>query len=979
MKAYSRSGSRAAFRAHQERLLIGRGRLIGWLTIAGTLTLWVLGVARPLTSTGTPLPLLNTIELCILTVAVTQVHRPWCRRHIVGLSTAVGVQIAVFLALYGIWTGDLWILALRLATLNLVTAAVLPWGIAMQSIVAAASTLALALVHWNLNGTLDHPSTIPTLTLFVFSLPIAAWLNQADAQLDEALQEIEARKRAEEMLRESEQRFRGTFEQAAVGIAHVALDGRWLRVNRRLCDIVGYTELELRGRTFQDITHPDDLDKDLGYVRDMLDGKIQTYSMEKRYFRKDGSVVWIDLTVSIVREPSGRPKYFISVVQDIDARKQAQTALRESEERFRLIAETIDEVFWISDVELRQMFYISPGYELVWGRTRDSLYQAPRSFLDAIHPEDRARTIADLDAQKKGQPFDHAYRIIRPDGSIRWIWDRGFPVHNETGPVTRYVGVAQDITEQRRMYEQLRESEERFSNAFEYAPIGMTLVSLDGRNLRVNRAICQMLGYTREELLQLRPWDTSHPDDMLTKIEHLKRMVLGETDSWHLEVRYQHKLGHEVWGLSNTSIVRTEDGTPLYVISQVLDITEQRQAEQMRQRHQREAATVNDILRALNKHLDVQVAFPAVCAGLRELAGCAAVSLNLFDEPRECVTFVAADAPWAHGVGQDICLDAAEVPAVTDVLAGRPHVVRDLATELQFPLVRFVYEIGLRSVISLPLGAGNEVGGFLNLFWREVDGCQAGEMGLLTQVANAVAIAVEKSRLFEQVRASHERLEALSRRLIEVQETERRHVAHELHDEIGQTVTGMRLLLDTIDWSSAPLARARVEQVQQLVNGLLTQIRNLSLNLRPSMLDDLGLVPALVWLFGRYTAQTNVRVDFSQHGLERRFDPDIETVGYRVVQEALTNVARHAQVDHVGVRGWVEDSSLFLEVVDDGTGFDPDAVGSTTLSMGLTGMRERALRLAGRLSVESKPGAGTHVRLQMPVRTATPGLPGAGS
>jgi signal transduction histidine kinase len=427
-----------------------------------------------------------------------------------------------------------------------------------------------------------------------------------------------------------------------------------------------------------------------------------------------------------------------------------------------------------------------------------------------------------------------------------------------------------------------------------------------------------------------------------------------------------------VWGLSNTSIVRTEDGTPLYVISQVLDITEQRRAEEMRQRHQREAATVNEILRALNTHLDVKAAFPAVCTGLRELAGCAAASLNLFDERREWVTFTAADAPWAQGVGQDIRLPAAEIPAFSDVLAGRPHAVRDLATELQFPIVQVIYQLGFRSVISLPLGAGRDISGFLNLFWREVDGCQAAEMGLLTQIANAVAIAVEKGRLFEQVKASHERLEALSRRLIEVQESERRHVARELHDEIGQTVTGMRFLLDTIDWSSATMARERVEQVQQLVNGLVTQIRNLSLNLRPSMLDDLGLVPALVWLFGRYTAQTHVRVDFNQQGLDRRFDPEIETVGYRVVQEALTNVARHARVDHVGVRGWVEDRSLFLEVVDDGTGFDPDAVGATTVSMGLAGMRERALRLAGHLTVESKPGAGTHVRLQMPVRADAP-------
>jgi len=249
-------------------------------------------------------------------------------------------------------------------------------------------------------------------------------------------------------------------------------------------------------------------------------------------------------------------------------------------------------------------------------------------------------------------------------------------------------------------------------------------------------------------------------------------------------------------------------------------------------------------------------------------------------------------------------------------------------------------------------------------------------MGSLTQVNNAVAIAVEKSRLFDQVRAGRERLEALTRRLMEVQETERRHLARELHDEIGQTVTGLGFLLDTIDWQSMQAARARLGQVRELVNDLLTQIRNLSLNLRPSMLDDLGLVPALVWLFGRYTAQTNVRVDFHQHGLERRFDPGIETVGYRVVQEALTNVARHARVDHVCVSGRVEDSSLLLEVVDDGAGFDPDLVDGST---GLAGMRERASQLAGRLTVESKPGAGTRVRLQVPLGTKATAVKSTGA
>lgn len=136
-------------------------------------------------------------------------------------------------------------------------------------------------------------------------------------------------------LRESEQRFRATFEQLAVGVAHVATNGRWLEVNRRLADIVGYTREELLERTFQDITYPPDLETDLEFMRQMLGGQIATYSMEKRYVRKDDSLVWIELTVSLVRDAAGEPRYFISVVQDIDARKKAERLLDEIADQLR--------------------------------------------------------------------------------------------------------------------------------------------------------------------------------------------------------------------------------------------------------------------------------------------------------------------------------------------------------------------------------------------------------------------------------------------------------------------------------------------------------------------------------------------------------------------------------------------------------------------------------------------------------------------
>src|SRR5215213_9234112 len=155
-------------------------------------------------------------------------------------------------------------------------------------------------------------------------------------------EDITERKQTEEELRESEERFRGTFEQAAVGMAHVGTDGHWLRVNRRLCDIVGYEKEELLGLTFQDITHPDDLEAHLEYVRQLLAGEIGTYSMEKRYFKKDSSIIWINLTVSLVRPPSEEPRYFISVIEDITERKRIEEAQRFLAEAGTTLSSSLD-------------------------------------------------------------------------------------------------------------------------------------------------------------------------------------------------------------------------------------------------------------------------------------------------------------------------------------------------------------------------------------------------------------------------------------------------------------------------------------------------------------------------------------------------------------------------------------------------------------------------------------------------------------
>jgi signal transduction histidine kinase len=248
------------------------------------------------------------------------------------------------------------------------------------------------------------------------------------------------------------------------------------------------------------------------------------------------------------------------------------------------------------------------------------------------------------------------------------------------------------------------------------------------------------------------------------------------------------------------------------------------------------------------------------------------------------------------------------------------------------------------------------------------------DRNLLALFATHIAIAIANAQLFGEVRAGRERLQNLSRRLVEVQEAERRHIARELHDEIGQALTGLKLVLSMQTPLPTDVARQSHADAQAMIGDLLARVRELSLDLRPAMLDDLGLVPTLAWHFERYTARTNVQVVFKHAGLEgRRFPPDAETAAYRIVQEALTNVARHAVGQEATVRLWASQDCLSVQIEDRGKGFEPEAVFAAYTSGGLSGMRERAELLGGRMTVESTPGVGTLVTAELPL-----GQPGRG-
>ncbi len=260
-------------------------------------------------------------------------------------------------------------------------------------------------------------------------------------------EDITERKWADQEIHAREQQLRATFEQAAVGIAHVGLDGRWIRLNRRYCDILGYTENELLSRSYQDTTHPEDLDADLASDRRFLEGESFPYSAEKRYVRKDGSPVWTNLTVSLVRDRDGKPSYFIAIVEDISDRKRAEEATRESERRFRAMAETVPCLVWVARPD-GWTTYLNGQWRETTGATQEG--SVGWGWAEWLHPEDRERSSALWEAcVSAGTVFEIEQRIRCANGGYRWFLSRAVPRRDDTGKIVEWFGTCTDIEDQK--------------------------------------------------------------------------------------------------------------------------------------------------------------------------------------------------------------------------------------------------------------------------------------------------------------------------------------------------------------------------------------------------------------------------------------------------------------------------------------------------------------------------------------------------
>lgn len=746
-------------------------------------------------------------------------------------------------------------------------------------------------------------------------------------------QDVTPHKRTEAALRESETMHRGLLETMRAAVLQVTHTGEITWANRNALDIIEPRTGQLSGNDGPDFFARllDEEQKPLApktnpLARCLATGRPQPAKV-LGIRRLDGSLIWTECAAWPM--PGRRPDQPAGAVMaffDITERRHAEIALRESEQRLRQLADCnmIGIFSWQvngSICEANEAFLQMLGY------TRDELRQGRINWREITPPEYRGmdeRCLKEILTTGRCEPFEKEY--FRRDGTRVAVTIGGAQLAGETD---RGVAFVLDISERRKTEHHLRESDARLRLLADQMPA--VLWTLD-RNLRFTSSLGagltalhlkpgQVIGQTMQEF-----FDTNDPQ--APPIATALRALQGESLSYEFTWRERSYQVHmEPFRSAGPEI----DGC----VGLAFDITERKRIEeQLIFREKRLRALIensSDGIELVDDAGEILFESPSIHR-LFGYFSAAMVGRNLFE-------FIHTDDRRSL----EQCFAAVRKERRTII-------------ETRY---RFRHRDGTWRWVEASLNNLLDEPGVLAIVinFRDITDRQRSEE--------------ERNRLFNEIQESRYRLEQLSRRLVEVQETERRTLARDLHDELGQQLTALKLLLESSPGLPPAQMLHRVQEAHARTNQLQGLVRHMSLDLRPTMLDDLGLVPALLWLFDRRSGLSNLDIQLRHQSVEDvRFPPEIETAAYRIVQEAITNVARHAGVGAATVRLWASAETLSVQVEDKGRGFDAEAALAATTSSGLSGMRERAALLGGQLTLESTPGAGTTLTAELPIHTA---------
>jgi two-component system cell cycle sensor histidine kinase/response regulator CckA len=730
------------------------------------------------------------------------------------------------------------------------------------------------------------------------------------------------------------------FEDAPLGMIIMAADGTLLRVNPMLAELLGRSEDDLVGRVISELVDDSESERDLRMA--LTPGSRPGFQLETRLRGPDGRAVVALLSATLVTNARQEPLHYICQVLDLTERAEAQAALELNEAKLAEAQQIARLGSWEWEIATDEVTWSAELYR-IYGVRPDRFTGSYGSNHDRVHADDRARVARVIEtAVAEQRPWSLDYRIVRPDGELRMIHARGEVVSDAQGRPAIVQGTCQDVTESRRVEDALRAAEQLFRRAFDDAPIGMALIDLEGRWLRLNRAICQMLGRSEQDLRSTRLTDLNHPDDRRLDRPLIKELLSGRRRSFSLEKRYVHADGRLIHALVHVSLMHGDGEQPLYFLYQLVDVTERRRAEAERRATQERMQAIIDNSPALVIVKDLEQRYLLVNRRWEEVFG---------RSGEEAMGRAAEDVLGSRAPGtDDLDREVIATGEVRELMTSVPAAAAD-GDAMTFLVVKF------------PL--------------RDADGQTYAVCSIATDITERQRSAEERAQLEARL-AQAQRLESVGQLA--------GGVAHDFNNLLSVILTCVGFAQRELPQDHP--VREDVEEIGRAADRAAALTRQLLMFsrrevVRPQVVDPGALARDLERLLDRTLSE--------RIALRISIGPDVAPVLIDPAQleQVLVNLAvnaRDAMPDggtlSIAVGG--APGGVRITVADDGVGMGADvrdrafepffttkAAGEGT-GLGLATVHGVIVDAEGSVEIESEPGRGTTVTIFLPETTEAP-------
>ena len=748
---------------------------------------------------------------------------------------------------------------------------------------------------------------------------------------DVALREAARDKLVEKALRESEAKYRSLVSHIPDVIWTTDKDSRVVFISQNVESITGYTpdeEYEMgQWASWFDRVHPDDVERVKAVYKALIENK-QPYNIEYRFKRRDGKWIYVHDRAMATYEKNGM-KYADGLLSDITERKQAEEETKRLKEKYESVIRNIpDTIYSGLPDETCTMTFISERYRDWTGYSPQDFYQDPWAWPKTVHPEDREGELKTyIESWQKKRAYLSEYRIVHKDtGQVRWVKDHGVPVTDEKGNLILFDGIITDITERKQAEAEIKRLKEKYESLIRNIPITIysSLPDETSTTIFVSERYGEWTGYFPEDFYNDRyTWPKSvHPEDRASAIEAYVRAYESKAE-YNYEYRVVHKdTGHVRWVMDHGVPVTDDKGNVILIDGIITDITKRKQVEEALQKSEEFSSNLlnnspNPIV-VINSDLSVRYVNPAL------------ERMTRF--PSRGLLGKKPPYPWwteeiRHKVSKDL----------QEALRGRIGKREELFQKRDGE--RFWVE-----VTSAPV-THNDGSRYLLVNWTDI---------------------TEQKRLRDD-------MQFYIREITRAQEQERKRISRELHDETAQSLADLYTDFDMIimkEQLSEKVVR-RLEQLRLKIDSMLEEVRRFSHELRPGLLDQFGLIPSLESLTTDVNTEEKLSCRLEVTGSEQRLSSEAEALLFRITQEALRNIRKHAKATKAIVRVDFGRGKVKLSITDNGIGFKvPEILSGFARrgKLGLMGMQERAYLLNGNLKVKSTAGKGTTITVDIPTQ-----------